>query len=104
MHSLTDAEYAAALLRDGEIATLDIGEKSLWAHALGRSDTWILCGPDRASLRIGLRLGFRERLVCLEQLLTDAGFKPKVPLKTAYRRDWLERSLAEIAQREGRIA
>ena len=101
---MTDAEFVAALLRDGEIATLDIGEKSLWAHALGRQDIWVLCGPDKASLRIGLRLGFRDRLVCLEHLLTDVGFKPKLPLKDAYRREWLERSLVEIAQREGRIA
>ena len=42
--------------------------QSLWAHARKRDDAWILCGPDRASLRCGVRLGFRERLVSLERL------------------------------------
>ena len=38
-----------------------------------RHDAWILCGPDRASLRCGVRLGFRERLVSLERFLDDVG-------------------------------
>lgn len=104
VHKVSDAERAAALVRDGEIAMLDEGEKALWSHALVRSDAWVLCGPDKASLRIGVRLGFRDRLVALERLLEDAGFRPKTLLRGAYRRDWLDRTLAELAQREGKIA
>src|SRR5436190_15708334 len=88
-----DAERAAALVRDDEIAMLDEGEKALWAHALARSDAWVLCGPDKASLRIGVRSNLRDRLVALERLLDDAGFRPKTLLKGAYRRDWLDRTL-----------
>ena len=83
---------------------LDEGEKALWAHALARPDAWVLCGPDKASLRIGARLNLRDRLVALERLLKDAGFRPKTPLKSAYRQDWLSRTLVELAQREGKIA
>lgn len=104
VHQVADAERAAALVRDGEIAMLDEGEKALWAHALARSDAWVLCGPDKASMRIGVRLNLRDRLVALEGLLDDAGFRPKTPLKGAYRQDWLSRTLVELAQREGRIA
>lgn len=104
IHTVSDADRAAALVRDGEIAMLDEGEKALWAHALARSDAWVLCGPDKASLRIGVRLGFRDRLVALERLLDDAGFRRKTPLRSAYRRDWLDRTLVELAQREGKIA
>lgn len=104
IHKVSDAERAAALVRDGEIAMLDEGEKALWAHALARSDAWVLCGPDKASLRIGVRLGLRERLVALERLLDDAGFRPKTPLRTAYGQGWLDRTLVELAQREGRTA
>jgi hypothetical protein len=53
VHKISDADRAAALVRDGEIAMLDEGEKALWAHAIARSDAWLLCGPDKASLRIG---------------------------------------------------
>jgi hypothetical protein len=104
VHTVSNIERASALLRDSEIAMLDAGEKALWSHALARSDVWVLCGPDKASLRIGIRLKLRDRLIALERLLDDAGFSPKTPLKTAYRRDWLDRTLAELAQREGRIA
>jgi len=103
-HTVLDAERAAALVRDGEIAMLDEGEKALWAHALARSDAWVLCGPDKASLRIGVRLNLRDRLISLERLLEDTGFRPKTALKSAYRQDWLSRTLVELAQREGKIA
>jgi hypothetical protein len=104
VHKVSEAERATALVRDGEIAMLDEGEKALWAHALARSDVWVLCGPDKASLRIGVRLGLRERLVALDGLLDDVGFRPKTALRSAYRRDWLDRALVELAQREGKIA
>jgi len=104
VHKVSDAERAAALIRDGEIAMLDEGEKALWVHVLARSDAWVLCGPDKASLRIGVRLNLRDRLVALERLLDDAGFRPKTPFKGAYRQDWLSRTLVELAQREGKIA
>lgn len=104
VHKISDAERAASLIRDGEIAMLDEGEKALWAHALARLDAWVLCGPDKASLRIGVRLGFRDRLVSLERLLDDAGFHPRTPLRGAYRQDWLSRTLVELSQREGKIA
>ena len=68
VHSVSVRERAELALRKENIA-LDAGEEALWAHALGRNDAWMLCGPDRASLRCGVRLGHRERLVSLEKLL-----------------------------------
>jgi hypothetical protein len=102
VHPVDDADLAGALTRDPEIGYLDDGERALWAHAVGRTDTWVLCGPDKASLRIGIRLGLRDRLVSLERLLSDAGFRPKVELRMAYTRTWLEQTLAQLAQREGK--
>lgn len=104
VHKVADAVRAAAHIRDGEIAMLDEGEKALWAHLLARSDEWVLCGPDKASLRIGIRANMRDRLISLERLLDDVGFRPKTPLKGGYRQDWLTRTLVELAQREGKIA
>jgi len=100
VHSVSDVERAELALRKHDIA-LDIGEESLWAHALSRDDPWILCGPDRASLRCGIRLGFRERLVSLERLLTDAGHRPRVPLRPAYTRRWFQTALVELILAEG---
>jgi hypothetical protein len=102
VHAVSDQARAAALLRDDQLAFLDAGEQMLWAHALTRDDAWVLCGPDKASLRLGIRLGFRERLVSLERLLGDAGFRPRVALREAYTQRWLDKTLAELVSLEGK--
>ena len=100
------AVYAVDSLARAELAVrignlvLDEGEACLWAHALTRNDDWILCGPDRASLRCGVRLGFWERLVSLERLLDDVGHRPGLALGTAYSRDWHDRALGELVLAE----
>jgi len=88
VHAVGDREQATAAVRDPLFSSLDIGERSLWAHALTRSDAWVLCGPDKASLRLGVRLGLRGHLVALETLLSDVGFRPKEPLRANYTDKW----------------
>src|SRR5216683_2528796 len=100
VNKVDDAQRAAMLLRDPLAANLDLGEASLWAHALGRADTWVLCGPDKASLRFGVRLGFRDRLVALEGLLQDVGHRG-AGLRPAYTSVWHGRTLGEIVIMEG---
>lgn len=101
VHAVGPAEHAGAAVRDPTIAFLDVGERSLWAHALTRADAWVLCGPDKASLLFGIRLRFRERLVSLEGLLDAVGHRPKEKLRLAYTAKWLEATLAELALQEG---
>jgi hypothetical protein len=100
VHPVEDAQRAIVMVRAPDIA-LDIGERSLWAHALTRGDGWVLCGPDKASLRFGVRLGLRERLVALETLLGAAGFRPREALKLPYTAKWLEKVLGELFISEG---
>lgn len=95
VHFVSDRERAELSMRVSNIA-LDRGEESLWAHALHRSDAWVLCGPDKASLRTGVRLGFRKRLVSLERLLSDAGHRPYPALKQAYTRRWHDRTIGQL--------
>lgn len=99
-HTVTDKERAVGMLRDPLFSSLDIGERSLWAHALSRTEAWVLCGPDKASLRFGIRCRFRDRLVALERLLKDAGSKPK-GLRTAYTSSWLDKTLGQLVLMEG---
>jgi hypothetical protein len=100
VQSVGDAERAAAIVRELMFSFLDLGEQSLWAHALSRKDDWVLCGPDKASLRFGVRLGLRERLVALEGLLQDVGHKAS-GLRPAYTSGWLAKTLGEIVIMEG---
>jgi hypothetical protein len=100
VHQVKDAERAAAIVRDAMFSFLDLGEQSLWAHALTREDAWVLCGPDKASLRFGIRVGLRERLVALEDLLQSVGHKA-AGLRSAYTSAWLAKTLGEIVIMEG---
>ena len=98
VHSVSVRERAELALREGSIA-LDEGEAALWAHALGRNDVWTLCGPDRASLRCGVRLGYRERLVSLEELLKRVGHRSS-GLRPAYTQKWHDRVVGQIRLEE----
>ncbi|MCO4053205.1 MAG: hypothetical protein HEQ16_03925 [Bosea sp.] len=100
IHPVIDAQRAVVAVRATDIA-LDVGERSLWAHALTRSDAWVLCGPDKASMRFGVRLGLKDRLIALETLLSDAGHRPKEALKPAYTAKWLDKLLGELFMSEG---
>ena len=100
VHPVGDAQRAVVAVRAPDIA-LDVGERSLWAHALTRSDAWVLCGPDKASMRFGVRLGLKDRLIALEALFDDAGHRPKETLKLAYTTKWLEKVLGEMFISEG---
>ena len=94
VHSVSVLEQAELALRKGSVA-LDEGEEALWAHALGRNDVWMLCGPDKASLRCGVQLGYRERLVSLEELLRRVGHRSS-GLRPAYTQKWHDRTVGEI--------
>ena len=99
VHAVGDRERAELAVRVPDI-WLDEGEACLWAHALQRDDAWRLCGPDKASLRCGMRLGFRERLVSLEALVESVGHRPKATLRAQYTRNWLTRTLGELVLSE----
>ena len=99
LHAVGEPERAVPAIRAGELA-LDRAEASLWAHALGRGDDWVPCGPDKAIFRCGVRLGCRERLVSLEGLLDEASHRPGTALREAYTRRWHERALGELVLAE----
>ena len=92
VHSVSKAKRANARIRVEDIE-IDTGELSLWAHAIGRFDDWKFCGPDFASIKFGVRLGFGDHIMSLEKLLNDVGFRGKTPLRKHYKQNWLENAL-----------
>ena len=95
VHVVPLVELARVDLLGGPV--LDEGERALWAHAMTRYDAWVLCGPDRASMRFGFEQGFRDRLVSLGGLLHDIGHRPQVALATQYQKAWLDKLLNSLA-------
>lgn len=94
IHTPSRTDIARVLIEGG--ALLDPGERDLWAHALTRSDSWILCGPDRTSMRFGVELKQRERLVSLGRLLKTIDHKPKVPLREHFEDAWLDEVVRKL--------
>lgn len=101
IHPVTKTQEIALRLKLMELdIDLDAGEFALWAHLLERQGDWRLCGPDRASMRFGVMIGRRDRLVALEVLLADAGMaRTRPPLRDNHTKAWLDRVLAEFAIR-----
>ena len=99
VHSVDDRQLAELAVQKEAKApdvALDSGETALWAHALGRDDNWVFCGPDKASMRVGIQLGYRERLVSLERLFEEIGVRSRTRLKQAYTERWLASTLNAI--------
>lgn len=94
IHKPTAREIAQVMLKGG--AVLDKGERDLWAHALGRNDTWILCGPDRASMRFGYEQKQRDRLVSLGSLLKEINFRPRQGLRAHFEEPWLDEMMRKL--------
>lgn len=57
---------------------------------------WVLCGPDRASMRFGFEQGHRDQLVSLGGLLGEIGFRPAKPLPHHFEQVWLDRMLSDL--------
>lgn len=91
--ALDRANHAASC--GGDLPDLDPGELDLWIHALQRKDAWLLCGPDRASMRFGCELGHNDKLVSLEQALDV--LKLRKNLRNHYQRRWLTEITTEYA-------
>ena len=88
--------------RDPQSRCSTPGERALWAHALARTDAWVLCGPDKASLapRRPPRLSRPARRARAPARRTS-GYRPKAPLQAGLHAALAGPTLAELAQREG---
>jgi hypothetical protein len=85
-------ELATLELRLPSGPYLDEGEKHLLAYALTRSDSYLLCGPDRAMIRAAAKLNLIERLISLGQLAAEAniGNRQIKLLSENFGKRWLE--------------
>ncbi|MBP2498325.1 hypothetical protein ABID82_007152 [Methylobacterium sp. PvP062] len=88
IHPVTRDERLERQAEHAGLGVLDDGERDLWIHALGRADGWILCGPDAASMRFGVRAGLSHRLISLEELLEKIGHSTK-GLQPHHTKRWL---------------
>ena len=72
------------------------GERDLFAHAYARSSAgdhvWVICSPDRASIRAAVALGWRDQTRSLAELVAAVGARPNPPLADHFGERWLSDS------------
>ena len=79
VHAVSEVELAHFDMHElVESFRLDEGERHLWAHALQRTDEWFACCCDRAAVNVAVRLGWKDRLVALEELVNQAGARTAI--------------------------
>jgi hypothetical protein len=90
VHAVDAVVRAAVKLEYDDADGLDAGEHDLLAHAHGLSDdAWVVCSPDKASIRAATALGFGSQLCSLEELVVAVGARPRSPLRAHFRTEWL---------------
>lgn len=88
VHRVTATVQAAFALGYAGADGMDDGERDLFAHAYCRGgDAWLLCSPDKASIRAGVALGWGDRLCSLGALATRVGARPA--LRAQFGEAWL---------------
>lgn len=85
-----DLERAQLALTLVSAASLDAGERDLFAHALARRDAWLASCADRSAVNAALALGWEERVVSLERLAQSAG------ARSGFKHHFTERWLSEV--------
>ena len=98
IHPVTPAERAALLLTP-EGASLDPGERDLFAHAIARADAWLLCSPDHASVDVSVARALGDRMISLGELVELVGARPAMPLRPHFESTWLNRKKTEAMLR-----
>lgn len=66
---ITKIQEAEFLIKYPNAPALDPGERHLLAHAITRSDTWLINSPDLAAMRFACTNGLDERLISLESMV-----------------------------------
>ena len=94
--NVIDKQIANLILCCNQAEDLDPGEKHLLSYALTLTDdTYYVCSPDKACMRVAYGLGMLDRFISLEELMRGCGAKV-VGLRTNYLKSWLERFKTEI--------
>jgi len=52
-------------------------------------ETWVVCSPDKASIRAAAVLGFGDELCSLEELIAAVGTRPRISLRGHFSTHWL---------------
>lgn len=97
---VADIDLVRLSIQYANAAFLDDGERHLWAHAAVRDDVWIASTGDKAAFFAACTLGWRERMVSLEELADSSGARHALKqIKPHFTKSRLEQWGAEFVLR-----
>lgn len=90
VHTVSRVERAKLALECECADGLDDGERDLLAYAWARAnEAWLLCSPDKATVRAAVELKCQDRLISLDELARRAGVRPRPPVYDHHTESWL---------------
>ena len=89
-HTVSEGERAALYLQYEQGDGMDVGERDLFAHMCAYPDIrYLICSPDKASVRAAMHLGWGDRLCALGDLAVQVGCRPNPALQAHFEGAWL---------------
>lgn len=99
-NAVSDSDLALLSIEYANASNLDAGERHLWAHAFIREDAWIASTGDKAAFFAACQMGWRDRLISLEELANAAGARHALKeIKPHFTKARLEQWAAEFLLR-----
>lgn len=96
IYGVKEKELADLRLELAGRVNLDPGEEHLLAKAIAMAGSWRVCSPDSALVRACFILGYVDRVVSLESLLNQIGFRLTATLRRQYTEKWLSQKRTDL--------
>lgn len=94
---ITRVQEAKFILKYEQAISLDPGELHLLTHAsLRHDDAWLISSPDKAAMRFAYNLGWRDRLISLENMVKRVAGHRKTRFRENYTEAWLVRERTKL--------
>lgn len=97
VHVPSDEEIAGIIMKEHAEGLHD-GERDLFAHALHRlqPDDWLVCSPDKASVRFAVVAGYGDQIISLEVAIRRVGARVPRGLRDHFTERWLTTRRTEV--------
>lgn len=92
VHAVAEIDRSSLAIANARAGGMHPGERDLYAYAYRVRDQedWLVCSPDIAAVKSAVELGWRDRLVSLEEACKRVGENP-AELRDNFTSRWLSK-------------
>jgi hypothetical protein len=96
VHDVSQRDLAELRLKLMNLPDVDEGEEALLAHALQRTDAWLVSAPDKALIRALSKFKLMDRYVTLEEMSRVGGCRPARDLERQHTAAWISEKRTQL--------